>query len=146
MKTKKQKIVVVSGGFDPLHLGHIKMLKSAKSLGTKLIVILNNDNWLRRKKGFVFMKQNERKIILESIKYVDQVVLTSHSKKTIDMSVCRELAKIKPHIFCQGGDRNKKNIPPCEVELQNKLKFIIKENIGGKKVQSSSQLVKKASQ
>lgn len=144
MPQKKIIKVVVSGGFDPLHVGHVEMLKAAKALGGKLIVILNNDNWLKKKKSFVFMKQRERKIILEAVQYVDQVIITNHKPNTADMSVCTELAEIKPDIFCQGGDRNKANIPPCEVRLQKRLGFKIIENVGvGGKLQSSSALVKK---
>ena len=59
---KKSKTVVVSGGFDPLHIGHIRMFQEAKKLGNKLIVILNNDNWLKTKKGFVLCLKRERKL------------------------------------------------------------------------------------
>ncbi len=139
----KPIIVAVSGGFDPVHIGHIRLLQAAKKLGHKLVVILNNDNWLKKKKGFVFMDEKERKAVLEAIRWVDEVVLTSHPENSQDMSVCAELGKVKPDIFCQGGDRNKSNIPPCEVELQKKLGFKIVDNVGGKKAQSSSELVKK---
>ena len=67
-------IVVASGGFDPIHSGHIEYLKSAKEYGDKLIVALNSDNWLEIKKSKPFMPFNERKAILESIKYVDKVI------------------------------------------------------------------------
>ena len=67
------KIVVVSGGFDPIHSGHIAYLSSAKRLGDKLIVALNSDNWLENKKGFAFMSFKERKIVLEAINVVDSV-------------------------------------------------------------------------
>jgi len=143
-KNKKPKVVAVSGGFDPVHIGHIELLESAKKLGDKLVVILNNDNWLIKKKGFVFMPQYERKKIIEAIKYVDSVVLTSHQKNSEDMSVCEALGKIKPDIFAQGGDRNVKNIPSCEVKLQKKLGFKVVEDVGyGGKIQSSSWLLKK---
>ena len=75
-KKKKKIIVAVSGGFDPLHSGHIRLFKKARSFGSELVVILNNDNWLKRKKGFVFIPQNERKEILEALKWVDRVVIT----------------------------------------------------------------------
>ena len=64
-KLKSKKIVVaISGGMDPLHIGHVRLIKAARKLGDELIVILNNDNWLKDKKGFVFMSQKERKEIL----------------------------------------------------------------------------------
>ncbi|MFH1714297.1 MAG: adenylyltransferase/cytidyltransferase family protein [Candidatus Nealsonbacteria bacterium] len=143
MKNKKKKIVVaVSGGFDPVHAGHIRLFKKARELGDKLVVILNNDNWLNKKKGYCFIPQKERKEIIEALRWVDRVVITSHGSAPKDISVCRELRKIKPDIFANGGDRTKKNIP--EVALCKKIncKMIFNVGIGGK-IQSSSWLVKK---
>ena len=143
-KSKKPIIVAVSGGFDPIHIGHIRLFEEAKKLGDKLIVILNNDNWLKKKKGFVFIPQKERKELLESIRWVDKVILTAHKPNPEDMSVCRELKRIRPDIFAQGGDRNVKNIPSCEVRLQKELGYRVVENIGrGGKIQSSSRLLAK---
>jgi D-beta-D-heptose 7-phosphate kinase/D-beta-D-heptose 1-phosphate adenosyltransferase len=68
------KLIVVSGGFDPIHSGHIAYFKSAKSYGDKLIVALNSDAWLEKKKGKFFMPFHERKSIVEAIKYVDEVI------------------------------------------------------------------------
>lgn len=143
MKKQTKKIVVaVSGGFDPIHVGHIRLFQEAKKLGDELVVILNNDNWLEKKKRHVFMHQKERKEIIEALKPVDRVVLTSHKPNPTDMSVFAELKKIKPDIFAQGGDRNVKNIPPCEVELQKTIGFKVVENVGqGGKIQSSSWLL-----
>src|SRR3989344_112840 len=95
--------VAVSGGFDPVHIGHVNLLRQAKALGDKLTVILNNDHWLAAKKGFVFMKEGERKAVLEAIKYVDKVIITEHQKNPTDMSVSKELEKLKPDIFANGG-------------------------------------------
>jgi len=143
-KSKKPIVVAVSGGFDSLHIGHVRLFEAAKKLGGKLIVILNNDNWLKKKKGFIFMPQKERKELIEAIKWVDKVVLTSHKPNPEDMSVCKELKQVKPDIFAQGGDRNTKNIPSCEVGLQKKLGFKVVENVGrGGKIQSSSWLLAK---
>ncbi|MEK9166387.1 MAG: adenylyltransferase/cytidyltransferase family protein, partial [Patescibacteria group bacterium] len=108
---RPKKIVAVSGGFDPVHVGHIRHFKAARKLGDKLVVILNNDNWLRLKKGFVFMPEKERKEIIEAFSYVDEVVLTGHKRNTKDISICEELKKIRPHIFAKGGDRTLENIP-----------------------------------
>lgn len=142
MKRSNKKIVVaVSGGFDPLHIGHVRMFKKAKSLGDYLVVILNNDNWLKLKKGFSFMPERERKELLEHIKWVDKVVLTGHKPGTKDLSVCFELKKVKPHIFANGGDRKLDNIP--EVAVCEKLGTKMIFNIGhGGKIQSSSWLLK----
>ncbi len=138
-----KKIVVVSGGFDPVHIGHIRMFQEAKKLGDELVVILNNDNWLKKKKVHNFMPQNERKAIIESIACVDRVILTGHPKNPKDMSVSREILKIKPAIFANGGDRKNENdipeVPACRA-VGAKMIF----NIGqGGKIQSSSWLLSK---
>jgi len=139
-KKRKEVVVAVSGGFDPLHIGHLQMIKEAKELGDKLVVILNNDNWLKKKKGYVFMPQEQRKAILEAIRWVDEVVLTSHLENTEDMSVSKELEKIKPDIFANGGDRTRKNIPEVEVCRKINCKMIF--NIGKDgKIESSSWLL-----
>ena len=141
-KTKKKIIVAVSGGFDPIHIGHIRMFKEAKALGDKLVVILNNDNWLKKKKGYAFMPQKERKEIIENIKWVDKVVLTTHKPNPEDMSVSKDLAKLKPDIFANGGDRKKGNTPEGLVCEEHGIKMAF--NIGhGGKIQSSSWLLEK---
>ena len=109
-----QVLVVVSGGMDPLHIGHIRLIQAARKLGDELVVILNNDNWLKKKKTQIFMPQKERKEIVEAIEGVDRVILTSHSLNSKDMSVSRELIKIRPDIFVKGGRRNKKSVPETE--------------------------------
>ncbi|MBU6427016.1 adenylyltransferase/cytidyltransferase family protein [Patescibacteria group bacterium] len=143
-RSKKPKITVaVSGGFDPVHIGHVRMFEEAKKLGDELVVILNNDNWLTAKKGYVFMPQEERREIIESFRFVDRVIFTNHDKKPNDMSVCEELRKLKPDIFANGGDRHGGNIP--EYGLCDTLKIKMHFNVGhGGKVQSSSWLVDKA--
>ena len=139
---KRKKIVAVSGGFDPLHIGHIRLFKNARQLGNELVVILNNDNWLKKKKGFVFISQKERKEIIESIRWVDRVIFTGHNFAPKDMSVSNELRKIKPNIFANGGDRTKKNIPESIISKEIGCKMIFNVGRGGK-VQSSSWLLKK---
>lgn len=143
MVAKEKKIMVaVSGGFDPVHAGHIQLFEGAKKLGSELVVILNNDNWLRRKKGYAFITAKERKKIIESIKWVDRVVISSHGSNPRDMSISRDLKKIKPDIFANGGDRNKDNIP--EVAACNEIKCKMVFNVGRDgKIQSSSWLLKK---
>ena len=134
---KKLKIVAVSGGYDPIHIGHIREFKAAKKLGDKLYVILNSDGFLKRKKGFVFMPLKERKEVLESIKYIDKVIPCIDK----DQSVCKTLAKLKPDIFAKGGDRTFGNIPEVSVCKKHNIKMIF--GVGGGKVQSSSALTKK---
>jgi len=144
---KKPIVVAVSGGFDPLHYGHVRMFKAAKKLGDELVVILNNDNWLADKKGRPFMPQEERKEIIESIKWVDRVVLTDHKSGEYftDKSVCKSLRKVRPDIFANGGDRHPDGDPIPEVELCEELGIKVVYNVGkGGKVQSSSWLIAKA--
>lgn len=135
--------VAVSGGFDPIHIGHVRMMRKAKKLGQKLIVILNNDHWLMKKKGYVFMPQKERKELIEALGCVDKVILTKHSKNPTDMSVCQTLLEIKPDIFCNGGDRKNGNLDTAESKICKLIncKLILGVGHGGK-IQSSSWLLK----
>lgn len=144
---EKRKIVAISGGFDPIHIGHVRMFKEAKALGDELVVILNNDNWLATKKGFSFMPEEERKEIIEAIAGVNRVVITDHALGDADRSVCRALREIKPHIFANGGDRKPDGDPVPEVDVCDELGIEMVYNIGtGGKVQSSSWLIAKAAQ
>ena len=151
LKTKKKKIVVaVSGGFDPIHIGHVRLFNEAKKLGDELVVILNNDNWLKSKKSFILMPENERKEIIESLKPIDKVIISKHCKNFKNRSICTELAELKPDIFANGGDRDKKDsqkksssLSPEQVLCQ-KLGIKMVFNVGkGGKIQSSSWLTKK---
>jgi len=146
--------VAISGGFDPIHIGHIELIQEAKALGDRLVVILNNDNWLKKKKGFAFMNEKERKAILQAIRYVDDVVITSHPENPNDMStsmsVSKELEKIKPDIFANGGDRNEadaanpKSSLYWDIKTCERLKIKMVFNVGKSgKIQSSSELVKR---
>lgn len=103
------------------------------------MVILNNDNCLLAKNGYVFMPEKERKEILESLRWVDKVVLTQHLKNPKDMSVCNELYKLRPDIFANGGDRKKSNV--SEVDVCNKIGCKMIFNVGRGKIQSSSRLL-----
>ena len=145
------KTVAISGGFDPLHVGHIEMMKEAKALGDRLVVIVNNDNWLVAKKGFAFMPEQERKTIVEAIRYVDEAVLTDHEANSADMSVSKTLEKVRPDIFANGGDRDEKNAADPstslyhDIETCKKLGIEMVYNVGKSgKIQSSSELVKRA--
>jgi len=132
---------MVSGGMDPIHIGHVRLIQEAKKLGDKLVVVLNNDNWLKKKKVHIFMHQKERKEIIESIEGVDEVIVTNHPKNPKDMSVVRELLKIKPDIFANGGDRKSaKDIPEAEACRRVGCKMVFDVGHGGK-VQSSSWLL-----
>lgn len=128
------KIVAVSGGFDPIHIGHIEMMRKAKELGDKLIVIVNDDNFLMKKKGYKFMGVCERVAIVKSIKYVDEVIIAVDE----DMTVCKTLEIVKPNIFANGGDRGVGLVP--EEDICNRLGIEMVYGLGDK-IQSSSSLV-----
>jgi D-beta-D-heptose 7-phosphate kinase/D-beta-D-heptose 1-phosphate adenosyltransferase len=141
-KSNGKVVVAVSGGFDPIHVGHVRLFEEARKLGDELVVILNNDNWLRKKKRHVFMPEQERREVIGALKSVDRVVLTTHPENPDDMSVCRELRELRPDIFANGGDRTHDNIP--EVAVCNEIGCRMAFNVGeGGKVQSSSWLLKK---
>jgi len=145
-KKKQKKVIMVSGGFDPIHIGHVRMFEEAKKLGDELVVVINNDNWLKLKKGYAFMPEHERKEIVEAFKSVDRVILSSHRKNTKDISISKELRFVHPHIFAKGGDRHRGNIPAPEILVCEEIGCKIVNNIGfGGKVQSSSQLLKEYS-
>ena len=136
---KNKVVVAVCGGFDPIHVGHIKHFRDAKKLGDILVVMLNTDDWLIKKKGYIFMKFEERKEIIESIRYVDKVTPVIDT----DGSVAKTLKKLKPDIFAKGGDRTMDNIPESEINVCERLGIKIVFGVGGGKVQSSSWLIDK---
>lgn len=137
--------MAVSGGFDPIHIGHVRMFQDAKRHGEKLVVIVNNDNWLLKKKGFAFMPESERYELIRSLPFVDKVVLTEHAKDDEDTSVVRALRKVRPHVFANGGDRkNMSDIPEAALCKELGIKMVFNVGKGGK-VQSSSWMIQNAS-
>ncbi len=113
------KIVVVSGGFDPIHSGHIAYLQEAKKIGDKLIVALNSDEWLLKKKAKYFLPYNERKTIIKNLKMVDEVIDFEDDQIGSCISALQKVKMSYPEdsiIFCNGGDRNKDNIPEMSVQ------------------------------
>ncbi len=129
--------IAVSGGFDPIHKGHVQMIREAAEYG-QVIVILNSDDWLVRKKGYKFMTFEERAFIAGSIKGVSVVMNVNDS----DGTVCAALERMKPDYFANGGDRYDTNTP--EMKTCKELGIQMLWNIGGGKIQSSSTLVSKA--
>lgn len=136
-KEKGVKVVAASGGFDCLHAGHVEYLQMAKTLGDQLIVIVNTDEFLIKKKGYVFMPLKERLAIISALRCVDDVVASVDK----DQTVCETLRLIKPDIFAKGGDRSATEIPEAAVCAELNIKII--DGLGDK-IQSSSDLVKKS--
>jgi len=136
----RTECVVVSGGFDPIHVGHLRMFTEASELAPRLIVIINSDNFLIEKKGYVFMPIAERMEIIEGFAVVDKVIESFDE----DLTVCETLKWLAREenikIFANGGDRNNTDsIPEADVCRENKI--AMKFNVGGGKIQSSSSLV-----
>ena len=132
------KTVLVSGGFDPLHVGHLDLIEAAHKIG-EVIVALNSDDWLLYKKGYVFISWEDRRRLLLALKLIVAVVPVSDSDGTVSAA----LREFKPDIFANGGDRkgaNPKEAATC-------VAFGISQvfNVGGAKIASSGDLVRGAS-
>lgn len=132
--SEKRKLIAVSGGFDPVHVGHVQMIEQCAKIGDVLIIV-NSDDWLIRKKGYVFMPWDEKAYIMSQFKGVVQVTSVDDSGGT----VCEALRKHKPDAFANGGDRRHNNTP--EMDVCEELGIEMLWNMGGEKVQSSSELV-----
>ena len=132
-----KKVVCVSGGFDPVHIGHLRMIQEAAKYG-HVVVIVNSDQWLMRKKGYIFMPFQERCEILEGFTATGETTYVDDS----DNSVCEALHRIKPDYFANGGDRKLNNTP--EMSVCKELGIELLWNVGGGKIQSSSTLVNDA--
>ena len=142
-----KKIIILSGGFDPVHKGHIRMFKAAKEFPSIVIVGANSDKWLIRKKGSAFMCWEERREILESVRFIDEVC----SFNDDDGSAC-DLIRIVNERFCDdencsiafgnGGDRTNSNSPEVDYCFDNNIELIW--GLGGGKIQSSSDLINRS--
>ncbi len=127
------KRVAVSGYFDPIHVGHLEYLKLARSLGDKLVVIVNNNNQCIMKKGKPFMDEVDRVEIVKCLKMVDEVFLSVDKDRT----VCASLKILKPDIFANGGDRSVGEVPESSVCKKYNIEMI--DGLGDK-IRSSSEL------
>jgi cytidyltransferase-like protein len=129
------KIIVASGYFDPLHIGHLEYLNRSKKLGDTLMVIVNSDHQAKLKKGQSFMPENERLQIIRSLSCVDSAVIAVDKDRT----VCETLRSIRPYLFTNGGDQNNQSIP--EKKICDELGIKLEDGLGDK-IQSSSWLLK----
>ena len=143
MGDRKEKIIIVSGYFNPLHKGHIEYFKKAKSHGDKLFVIVNNDNQRALKGSKIFMSQDERKLIVSELRLVDRAFISIDEDKTVSKTLKNLFSKFSNDynlIFANGGDQNNYDIPEKSICEELGIKLI--DGLG-EKIQSSSWLLKK---
>ena len=139
-----KKVIITSGYFNPLHIGHINLIREAKNLGDFLVVIVNNDEQVKIKGSTPFMPEQERIEIVKALRYADDVILSADKDRTVAESLVA-IAKKYPDaelFFAKGGDRNAGNIPESETKACSDFKITVVNDIGGDKVQSSSWLLK----
>mgnify|MGYP001235923352 CR=1 FL=1 len=135
-------VVMISGGFDPPHVGHIRMALESAKIGKKVIVGVNSDDWLTRKKGYVFMPWAERAELMEAVKGVDKCLDFDDSDNTA-IDLIRKVRELYPNdsvAFANGGDRITDNTP--EKSFCESVGVEMVWEVGGGKIQSSSDLVK----
>lgn len=138
IKPELGKIVCTSGGFDPIHPGHVSCIHESKSHGDTLVVVVNGDTFLKNKKGKPFMDLKTRCAIVSYIKGVDYVIPFEIEN---DQTVCVALAKVKPHVFTKGGDRiNEQTIPEWNTCVEHDIKII--SGVGFNKEWSSSDFLR----
>ena len=141
---KKLVVVAVSGYFNPLHVGHLEMIARAKKLGDKLVVIVNNDKQVKLKGSVPFMSEKDRITIIGALRDVDDVFLSIDDYKLANgqVPIIKSLAKIKPNIFANGGDRHNINDVP-EYAICQKLKIKKIDGVG-RKIRASSKIIAQA--
>lgn len=138
-----KKIVITSGYFNPIHIGHINLIREAKNLGDFLVVVVNNDEQVKIKGSVPFMSEGERIEIVKALRYADDVFLSIDKDKTVAESLMA-IAKKYPgaeFFFAKGGDRNAGNIPEGETKACQEFNIKVINGVGGGKVQSSSWLI-----
>jgi len=144
---KARKIVITSGYWNPLHVGHINLFREAKALGDFLVVIVNNDEQVKFKGSVPFMSEAERLEIIKAIKYVDDAFLSIDNYAGDNVPISESLRTIAQKyvgdeiIFAKGGDRNFDNLPEMEKAVCKEFNVKVVSNVGGNKVQSSSWLL-----
>ncbi len=139
-RNKGNQIVATSGGFAPIHIGHLRCIQESAEIGDCLVVIVNGDGFLTRKKGIVFMSHAERMEIVDGLKGVDYVVGWDDGSQT----VVGALELIRPDFFAKGGDRSTAQAVP-EFDVCEKIGCKVVFGVGGSdKIQSSSDLIKNA--
>ena len=141
-----ETVVLVTGGFDPLHSGHLAYFRAAKKLGDKPIVGINSDSWLERKKGKNFLPLSERYEIVSALKYVDNCILFNDEDDTA-IEAIRNVIMLYPFdriIFANGGDRVEGNTPEEDAKLFPEKDIIFQYGVGGlDKKNSSSWILQK---
>jgi D-beta-D-heptose 7-phosphate kinase/D-beta-D-heptose 1-phosphate adenosyltransferase len=137
MSETAKRIVLVTGGFDPLHRGHIAYLKEAKKLGDMLIVGLNSDEWLERKKGLFFMQSKDRRAVLEELSCVNVVIDFDDKDGTAKAAIklCLYTFPDWVVVFANGGDRAEGNIPEMDID-SDRVEFVF--GVGGTDKKNSS--------
>ena len=135
--------VCIAGGWDPLHGGHLAHMKGARRLGDTLIVITHTDEMMVRKKNYVFLPLAERLEILRELRCVNKVYVAEELGDD-DGTVAKSLEVLRPQVFAKGGDRTSTNMPQDELDMCRKLGIRIVYGVGGGKIQSSSELVRRA--
>ena len=133
------KIVLVTGGFDPIHSGHISYFKNAKELypHTPLCVGLNSDEWLIRKKGKYFLPMKERRAIVKELKPVDLTITYDDTDNSSNMAIYKCLQMYDKVIYCNGGDRVNTNVPEY-LKFQQNDRVIFEWGVGGDDKMNSS--------
>lgn len=124
IKLPNDPVIALSGAFDILHAGHVRMIKGATNFG-KVVIILNSDKWIMERKGYLLMPFGQRKEILLALKDVHNVVAVDDS----DGTVCEALLRIKPNVFGNGGIRTKENTPERKLCLEHDIALVY--GIGG---------------
>lgn len=134
-----KKIVLITGGFDPIHSGHIAYIKAARALGDVLVVGINSDAWLRRKKGQEFMPWGERTAIISNLRDVDQVINFNDADNSAKDAIAkvRAIFPADEIIFANGGDRTAVNIPEMDL-LTSMLHLRFEFGVGGEHKKNSS--------